>query len=84
MDKLIEALEKKRGDTPIALFAKRLGVHYSTYYRLLKGERGVGADLQRRILTHYPELALVFLSTISPIVEDKSTPGEPQPPPAAP
>lgn len=65
MDQLLEALEKKRGKIPVAMFADDLGIHYSTYYRLLKGERGLGADLQKRIIRRYPDLALVFLQRFS-------------------
>ena len=65
MDELVAALEKRRGDIPVVEFARGLGIHFSSYYRLLKGERGLGVNLQRRILRRYPELTLVFLSQVS-------------------
>jgi len=66
VNKLLEALEQKRGDTSIVEFAEGLGMHFSSYYRLLRGERGIGADLERRIMRRYPELTLVFLQQFSP------------------
>lgn len=76
MDKLVEALEKKRGDTPVKAFAAGLGMHFSTYYRLLKGERGIGADLLERILRRYPDLTLVFLRQIEPSITTAPSPEE--------
>ena len=76
MDAFLEALERKRGKMSVAVFADELGIHYSTYYRLLRGERGLGADVQRRIIRRYPELALVFLSGISPFGDEVDPTGE--------
>lgn len=73
VDQLVEALERKRGSIPVALFAKDLGIHFSTYYRLLKGERGLGADLQERIIRRYPDLALVFLQRFSSADDGESS-----------
>ena len=61
---LLEALEKKRGDISIPVFSRKLGVSESTYYRLLKGKRGIGADLERRIVKRFPDLALVLLDDL--------------------
>ncbi len=64
MDKMVEALEKKRGDTPVVEFAEGLGVHFTTYYKWLKGERLIGPRIFKKILMRYPDLTLVFLRQI--------------------
>jgi DNA-binding IclR family transcriptional regulator len=54
---LIEALEQKRGDMSIPVFAEKLGIHHTTYYRILMGEREIGLHVQKQILAQFPELA---------------------------
>jgi DNA-binding IclR family transcriptional regulator len=59
---LIEALEQKRGDMSIPVFAEKLGIHHTTYYRILMGEREIGLHVQKQILAQFPELAHVVLA----------------------
>ncbi len=67
MDKLIEALEAKRGNRSKTAFAAELGMEYTTYWRIIRGDRGVGPDTLARILTVYPDLVRVFLPKESPV-----------------
>lgn len=66
---ILSALERERDGEPVAAFARRLGVHRSTYHRWLTGERGIGAQSQRRIFAVFPGLAVRYLAALSEGVE---------------
>lgn len=78
LDTLIEQLEKKRGDTSVMEFAKHLGIHGNTYYRIVKGQRGVGPGTLEKILARYPDLGLLFLPGYSPVGDAESPVGNPK------
>ena len=61
MEKLLEALEEKRGELPVVEFAPGLGVSPATYYRWLKGERSINIEALKNIIRTYPDLALVVM-----------------------
>ncbi len=60
MTLFVEKAEEKRGQTSIREFASDLGIDYSAWARIIKGERQVSPAIQQRILAKYPDL-LVWL-----------------------
>lgn len=74
---LIEALEKKRGGMSTVDFAESIGMNASHYYRILKGERGIGRRSLERIIARYPELGYLFLLQASTTEESDSSDGQP-------
>lgn len=61
---LIEALEAKRGDLSISVFAKQLGMDQSHYWRILHGERQIGAQMLKAILATFPDLRDVVMGEL--------------------
>lgn len=75
-EKLVTAIERRRGDTSIVEFAESIGMNPSHYYRILKGERGIGRRSLERIIARYPELGPFFLVSVSTTEEDNSPDGD--------
>lgn len=73
MEKIIKALwaKKEEEKKSIVEMAGDIGIHFSTLYRILNGERTMGMDTFQKILRAYPDLnpmmTALFLSEKSPI-----------------
>lgn len=73
MDKLVEALEKRRAaaGVPAVEFARRLGVSEATYSRVRRGSLPAGRRFIRGAIRAFPELAVVLAIEASERPEDE-------------
>lgn len=54
--KLIEALEKQRGETSHTAFAALMGLKYNTWRRVKNGTRPISVDLLAGAVQAFPDL----------------------------
>lgn len=75
MEKIIAALlaKKEQDGKSVAQMADDIGIHFSTLYRILNGQRTMGMDTLQKILRAYPDvnpkMAAIFLPEKSPGVK---------------
>lgn len=75
MEKIITALlaKKEQEGKSVAEMADDIGIHFSTLYRILNGQRTMGMDTFQKVLKAYPdvnpEIAAIFLPEKSSVVK---------------
>lgn len=63
-ERLIEALQQRRGDRTIVALASDIDVVQSNLGRFLAGQQELGIDLARKIAARYPELRDLVSATL--------------------